>query len=271
MLENLRLAVRSQLGFTSIRLPTSGRHGNLWRRLFNFTRSRRSGSLALVSSDPEDSAGNTGGGGAGPAERTGAHRGLLPLDSDDTDTEGERRDASIGAVGGGLAAPLPQKTPPASAVEAIVAVTASLVAPAAPGRDQRERERERERPLVVVDEPLGPESPRGGGPPRAAAVASSGARGLQSARGLVTRSLHWVRGLSLGRAQNHHSPLRQLEHGGGGGEGAGGSRGEEEDDVELLIPTSDPASDSDSASSVSEACQPLLERRLLPQAGGGRA
>ncbi|XP_062342869.1 low-density lipoprotein receptor-related protein 12 [Osmerus eperlanus] len=277
VLENLRLAVRSQLGFTSIRLPTSGRHGNLWRRLFNFTRSRRSGSLALVSSDPEDSTGNTGGSGIGPAERTGAHRGLLPLDSDDTDTEGERRDASVGAVGGGLAAPLPQKTPPTSAVEAIVLVTASSVAPA-PGRDQRERERDRERsrPLVVVDDPLGPESPRGGGPPQAS-LASSGARGLQSARGLVTRSLHWVRGLSLGRAQNHHSPqnhspLRQLEHGGGGGEAGGGSRGgEEEDDVELLIPTSDPASDSDSASSVSEACQPLLERRLLPQAGGRRA
>ncbi|KAG5842456.1 hypothetical protein ANANG_G00177830 [Anguilla anguilla] len=38
VLENLRLAVRSQLGFTSIRLPTSGRRSNIWRRLFNFTR-----------------------------------------------------------------------------------------------------------------------------------------------------------------------------------------------------------------------------------------
>uniref|UniRef100_A0A3Q3DLK4 Low density lipoprotein receptor-related protein 12 n=1 Tax=Hippocampus comes TaxID=109280 RepID=A0A3Q3DLK4_HIPCM len=47
VLENLRLAVRSQLGFTSLGLPSAGRRGNLWRGLFNFSRSRRSGSLAL--------------------------------------------------------------------------------------------------------------------------------------------------------------------------------------------------------------------------------
>ena len=120
------MAVRSQLGFTSIRLPTSGRHRNIWRRLFNFTRSRRSGSLALVSAETDDGSGAGTGSGGGSASREperllGSHRGLLPLDSDDTDTESEhppqRRD-TVGAVGGGggssPAAPLPQKTPPST-------------------------------------------------------------------------------------------------------------------------------------------------------------
>jgi hypothetical protein len=98
VLENLRLAVRSQLGFTSIHLPTSGRHSNIWQRLFNFTRSRRSGSLALVSADGEDNSSGNGGCSAHEPDRAGPHRGLLPLDSDDTDTESAGM--SLGLWGG---------------------------------------------------------------------------------------------------------------------------------------------------------------------------
>ncbi|KAG9355760.1 hypothetical protein JZ751_000600 [Albula glossodonta] len=229
VLENLRLAVRSQLGFTSIRLPTSGRHSNIWRRLLNFTRSRRSGSLALVSADAEESGGNSGT--VREPERTGPHRGLLPLDSDDTDTETDRRDVP-GAVGG-LAAPLPQKTPPASAVEAIVSVSASSAPP--PSRNST----------------AAAEGAREGGPAEPAPAGPTPGRSqLTSALSRVTRSLRWVR-LSLGRAGGAaapcHSPLRNLDH-------SGGSR-EEEDDVELLIPVSDAGPDSDSI----ECSRPLLD------------
>lgn len=226
VLENLRLAVRSQLGFTSIRLPTSGRRSNIWRRLFNFTRSRRSGSLALVSADAEEGAGSSAA--QREPERTGTLRGLLPVDSDDTDTESDRRDVP-GAVGG-LAAPLPQKTPPASAVEAIVSVSASS-APPAPGDGSA---------ATAQGTPTEPAPP----PPDPAPGRSQ----LTSALSRVTRSLRWVR-LSLGRAGGSapcHSPLRHLDH-------SAGSR-DEEDDVELLIPVSDAGPDSDTDSS-----RPLLE------------
>ncbi|XP_018596987.1 low-density lipoprotein receptor-related protein 12 [Scleropages formosus] len=224
VLENLRLAVRSQLGFTSIRLPTSGRHGSIWRRLFNFTRSRRSGSLALVSADADEGPGVSGAG--RDPERTGPLRSLLPLDSDDTDTEGDRRDVP-GAVGG-LAAPLPHKTPPASAVEAVVSVSASSGDP-----------------------------PRADAPPGSAGDSGIPERSqLTSALSRVTRSLRWVR-FSLGRSSGTgqtRSPLHHLDHGGGSGGSRGGGR-DEEDDVELLIPVVDGASDSDS----SECSRPLLD------------
>ncbi|XP_023684481.1 low-density lipoprotein receptor-related protein 12 [Paramormyrops kingsleyae] len=240
VLENLRLAVRSQLGFTSIRLPTSGRHGNLWRRLFNFTRSPRSGSLALVSADAEEATGSS----AREPERTGPLRSLLPLDSDDTDTESDRRDAP-GAVGG-LVAPLPHKTPPVSAVEAIVSVSASTADPprvAGPGE-------------AAVES--GPAEPPSGIPGRSQ---------LSSALSRVTRSLRWVR-FSLGRSgggSQNRSPLHHLDHGSGAGAGH-----EEEDDVEMLIPVSDGTSDSD----LSESSRPLLEpgalsAPLVPPAAAG--
>ncbi|KAI7798420.1 low-density lipoprotein receptor-related protein 12 [Triplophysa rosa] len=247
VLENLRLAVRSQLGFTSIRLPTTGRHGNIWRRLFNFTRSRRSGALALVSADTEE--GDVGSGSAREPERLGSHRGLLPLDSDDTDTESEhhsRRDVA-GAVGG-LMSPLPLKTPPTSAVEAIVSVSASSA------------------PLVSHESSISEsisESSAVTGPSCPASLVSSGRSSFSSALSRVTRSLRWIRfslsrsgdGGSNGVGQNH-SPLRQLEQGSAGSAGAT-VRGEEEDDVELLIPVSDNGSlDSD------ECSRPLLEPGL---------
>ncbi|KAF4100127.1 low-density lipoprotein receptor-related protein 12 isoform X1 [Onychostoma macrolepis] len=248
VLENLRLAVRSQLGFTSIRLPTTGRHGNIWRRLFNFTRSRRSGSLALVSADTEE--GPDGSASAREPERLGSHRGLLPLDSDDTDTESEqhpRRDVP-GAVGG-LMAPLPQKTPPTTAVEAIVSVSASSA------------------PLVSressISESISESSGVTGSSCTTTATTTSARSPFSSALSRVTRSLRWIR-FSLGRSGDsggssigqNHSPLRQLEQGSAGCTGVG-IRGEDEDDVELLIPVSDAGSlDSD------ESSRPLLEQGL---------
>lgn len=246
-MENLRLAVRSQLGFTSIRLPTTGRHGNIWRRLFNFTRSRRSGSLALVSADTEE--GPTGNASAREPERHGSHRGLLPLDSDDTDTESDhhsRRDVP-GAVGG-LMAPLPQKTPPTTAVEAIVSVSAS-----SPPLVSRESS---------ISESIS-ESSGVTGPSCATTNSSTSARSpFVSALNRVTRSLRWIR-FSLGRTGDggsagigqNHSPLRQLEQGSVGCTGV--IRSEDEDDVELLIPVSEAGSlDSD------ESSRPLLEQGL---------
>ncbi|XP_041758224.1 low-density lipoprotein receptor-related protein 12 isoform X1 [Coregonus clupeaformis] len=246
VLENLRLAVRSQLGFTSIHLPTSGRHSNIWRRLFNFTRSRRSGSLALVSADGEDNSTSRGNGGCSAREpdRTGPLRGLLPLDSDDTDTESERRDVP-GAVGG-LVAPLPVKTPPATAVEVIVSVSTSSTTPALlPSRRDSHRARDRASPAVVETHTV--ETP--GGEAAEPQCTATGRSQLSSALSRVTRSLRWVR-LSLGRSGSssgggtqNHSPLRHLEHG-------AGTR-EDEDDVELLIPVLDAASDTDSTSETS--------------------
>ncbi|XP_061086687.1 low-density lipoprotein receptor-related protein 12-like [Conger conger] len=111
VLENLRIAVRSQLGFASIRLPGAGRRANIWRRLFSFTRSRCAGSLALVSADAEEG----GAPGTREPERAGPHRGLLPLDSDSG--SGERRDVP-GASAGPVSA-LSQKVPLTAAVEAV--------------------------------------------------------------------------------------------------------------------------------------------------------
>lgn len=215
--------------------------------MFNFTRSRRSGSLALVSADTEEGA--VGSGSAREPERLGSHRGLLPLDSDDTDTESEhhsRRDVA-GAVGG-LMSPLPQKTPPTSAVEAIVSVSASSA------------------PLVSHESSISEsisESSTVSGPSCPASLVSTARSPFSSALSRVTRSLRWIRfslsrsgdGGSNGVGQNH-SPLRQLEQGSAGSAGAT-VRGEEEDDVELLIPVSDNGSlDSD------ECTRPLLEPGL---------
>lgn len=241
-MENLRLAVRSQLGFTSIRLPTTGRHGNIWRRLFNITRSRRSGSLALVSADTEEAPASSVP--ARESERLGSHRGLLPLDSDDTDTESEhhnRRDVA-GAVGG-LMASLPQKTPPTTAVEAIVSVSAGSA------------------PLVSRENSLSEGISESSVSRPLCATVSSGRSPFSSALSRVTRSLRWIR-FSLGRSGDgglsgvgqNHSPLRQLEQ---GSAGCAGLTDEEDDDVELLIPVSDTGSlDGD------ESSRPLLEPGL---------
>uniref|UniRef100_A0A3Q2PR78 Low density lipoprotein receptor-related protein 12 n=1 Tax=Fundulus heteroclitus TaxID=8078 RepID=A0A3Q2PR78_FUNHE len=239
VLENLRLAVRSQLGFTSIRLPSSGRHRNLWRRLFTFSRSRRSGSLALVSADLEDSSG-TGSTGSSGSD-------LLSPDSDDTDTEGERgRERGVGAVGGPVA-PLPHKTPPPSAVEAVVSVAASVTS--TPSRDQH-RDRPRETPP--------PSSPR---------PSSSALQRLAQNLHRLARNLTRTNQSQQNQPLTNHSPLRQLETGRSGAEATErrGSR-EEEEDVELLIPVSDSDSSS-SSSSLSDIRQPLLEPHPSSTAG----
>uniref|UniRef100_A0A672ZAC2 CUB domain-containing protein n=1 Tax=Sphaeramia orbicularis TaxID=375764 RepID=A0A672ZAC2_9TELE len=221
VLENLRLAVRSQLGFTSLRLPSSGRHSNLWRRLFTFSRSRRSGSLALVSADLEDS------GGTGSTGSSGSD--LLSPDSDDTDTEAERgRERGVGAVGGPVA-PLPQKTPPTTAVEAVVSVATTTTT--------SDRAQLRAPPPSALQ--------------RLAHNLHRLARNLTRTSQNQQDPQTWT----------SHSPLRQLETGRGGAEGGErrGSR-EEEEDVELLIPVSDSDSSS-SSSSVGDVRQPLLEPR----------
>lgn len=257
VLENLRLAVRSQLGFTSLRLPSSGRQSNLWRRLFTFSRSRRSGSLALVSSDLEDS------GGTGSTGSSGSD--LLSPDSDDTDTEGERgRERGVGAVGGPVA-PLPHKTPPSSTMEAVVSVTASATSVTPMPGQGHDRPREApppSSPVTVVTSDPNLESHTSTSEPQA-----SGTSTFQR----LAQNLHRLARNLTRTSQNHtwtnHSPLRQLETGRNGAEAAErrGSR-EEEEDVELLIPVSD--SDTTSSSSlVSDGRQPLLEPQPPSTAG----
>lgn len=294
--------MRSQLGFTSIRLPTSGRHRNILRRLFNFTRSRRSGSLALVSAGTDDGSGaGTGGSGSGggssrePERLLGSHRGLLPLDSDDTDTESEhppqRRD-TVGAVGGGgsgTAAPLPQKTPPTTAVEAIVSVSTSL--PQLSGRESSLVESLSESSGTTTTSALPQRSVSTSSMSSSSSSSNSSSGGsssspggrsqLSSALSRMTRGLRWVRfsltrssggsGGGSGRSGSggagpNHSPLRQLEHGssgcGSGGVASGGGTREDEDDVELLIPVADvpsvALSDGGNGSG-SDCSRPLLE------------
>ena len=255
VLENLRLAVRSQLGFTSLRLPSSSRHSNLWRRLFTFSRSRRSGSLALVSADLEDSAG-TGSTGSSGSD-------LLSPDSDDTDTEGERgRERGVGAVGGPVA-PLPQKTPPSTAVEALVSVTMSATPMTPiPGSDTC-RDRPREAPPPSSPVTLATSNPD----PECHSDTSEIQAPPTSALQRLAQNLHrFARNLTR-TSQNqqnqtwtNHSPLHQLETGRHGSDAPErrGSRDEEED-VELLIPVSDSDSSSSSSSLVSDVHQPLLE------------
>ncbi|XP_034747429.1 low-density lipoprotein receptor-related protein 12 isoform X2 [Etheostoma cragini] len=239
VLENLRLAVRSQLGFTSLRLPSSGRHSNLWRRLFTFSRSRRSGSLALVSADLEDSAGTASSSGSEPPSP----------DSDDTDTETERGRGG-GAVGGPVA-PLPHKTPPSSAVEAVVSVTTSAPFPTPVCDRVRPREVPPPSSPVTLVTSCDPECP--GNEPQAPPP---------SALQRLAQNLHRLARNLTGSGQNepepvwtnhsplrqltNRSPLRQLETG-------RGVTAEEEEDVELLIPDSD--------SSLNDARTPLLETR----------
>ncbi|XP_073446271.1 low-density lipoprotein receptor-related protein 12 isoform X2 [Dendrobates tinctorius] len=207
VLENLRIAVRSQLGFTSIRLPIAGRSSNIWNRIYNFVRSRNSGSLSLASTSGD---GSTSQGANREGDRGTSNRGLFSVESEDTDVENERRDAQ-GAVGG-VAAPLPQKTPPASAVEATVSGSGSSTTPASNSR-----------PATTIRETPAPELP----------VVSPARQQLSSALSRMTQGLRWVR-ITLGRsgsAGQNQSPLRQLDSAGAGRE--------DDDDVEMLIPALD--------------------------------
>ncbi|XP_061615948.1 low-density lipoprotein receptor-related protein 12 isoform X2 [Phyllopteryx taeniolatus] len=247
VLENLRLAVRSQLGFTSLRLPSAGRHGNLWRSLFNFSRSRQSGSLAVVSADPEDS-----GGTASSASD------LLSPDSDDTDTESERgRDRGVGAAGGPVA-PLRQKTPPASSVVAAVLCTASVTSatlvnqPTGLSRVQNGPDEAASPGGLVSVETTNPNVECHSDPSQLRDPPASTLRRL-------TRNLHRLARnlMTTGRNQQNqtwtnHSPLRQLDAGRGGVDSTE-RRGSGDEDVELLIP------DSESSSLFGDIRQPLLD------------
>uniref|UniRef100_A0A8C5MHU1 LDL receptor related protein 12 n=1 Tax=Leptobrachium leishanense TaxID=445787 RepID=A0A8C5MHU1_9ANUR len=205
VLENLRLAVRSQLGFTSIRLPITGRSSSIWNRIFNYVRSRNSSTLALVSTDGENASSQNGN---REGDRNNTHRGLFS-ESDETDPEHERRGAQ-GAVGG-VAASLPQKTPPVCAVEATVSGVASSQTPTTTSTSDNGRE------VPASEQP----------------VPSPARQQLSSALSRMTQGLRWVR-ITLGRsssASQNQSPLRQLD--------SSGSRREDDDDVEMLIPTLD--------------------------------
>lgn len=219
--------MRSQLGFTSIRLPMAGRSSNLWNRIFNFARSRHSGSLALVSADGDEVVPSQGT--SREPERNHTHRGLFSVESDDTDTESERREAA-GACGG-VAAPLPQKVPPTTAVEAPGGAGGSSSTPSTRGGHGGHSDSGRDASSA---------EPPGVSPAR---------QQLSSALSRMTQGLRWVR-LTLGRsssASQNQSPLRQLD--------TGVSGREEDDDVEMLIPVSEGASDSDG----NDCSRPLLD------------
>ncbi|XP_034372386.1 low-density lipoprotein receptor-related protein 12 isoform X1 [Arvicanthis niloticus] len=223
VLENLRLAVRSQLGFTSIRLPMTGRSSNIWNRIFNFARSRHSGSLALVSGDGDEAVPRQSS--SRETERSHPHRSLFSVESDDTDTENERRDTA--GASGGVAAPLPQKVPPATAVEATVGTGGNSSAQSTRGGHADGRE------VSSVEAPS----------------VSPARHQLTSALSRMTQGLRWVR-FTLGRSSStnqNRSPLRQLD--------TGVSGREDDDDVEMLIPVSDGASDIDA----NDCSRPLLD------------
>lgn len=227
-MENLRLAVRSQLGFTSIRLPITRRSSNIWNRIYNFLRSRSSGSLALATANGENSSSR----GSSRDDRGGNHRGLFPVESDDNDGEHDRRDAQ-GAVGG-VAAPLPQKTPPASAVEASVNGGGSSTTSESSSSSADIRQD------VRVPEP---------------AVVSPARQQLSSALSRMTQGLRWVR-ITLGRSSStaqNQSPLRQLDNSGAGRD--------DDDDVEMLIPSLD--------FDLNDCTRPLLD--LASEQGQGHA
>ncbi|XP_077362291.1 low-density lipoprotein receptor-related protein 12 [Festucalex cinctus] len=252
VLENLRLAVRSQLGFTSLRLPSTGRRGNLWRSLFSFSHSRQSGSLPLVSSDLEDS-----GGSAGSASDP------LSPDSDDTDTESERgRERGVGAVGG-----LPQKTPPATSVEAAVSSTASAAAAANPPPGLGRPRNEAVAGLVTVAT-ANPDGGRPGEPSQLRAPRASALHRLSHNLQRLARNLLPSGGIQQNQTWTRHSPLRQLDPGRGGAESSE-RRGsaDQDEDVELLIP--DP--ESSSSSSLGDVGRPLPDppRRQGARAGRG--
>ncbi|XP_072119061.1 low-density lipoprotein receptor-related protein 12 isoform X1 [Mobula birostris] len=224
ILENLRLAVRSQLGLTSIRSSASSSRSNLWNRIFSFTRSRNSGSLALVSTDRDDPTGEQN----VTRESESLHRRLMTFESDDADRDSERRDIP-GAVGG-LVVPLPQKVAPTAAVEVVVGASGissgyHINTAAEVPTSQLETS---EQPSI-----------------------SPARQQLTSALSRVTQSLRWMR-FSIGRSSSsrqNQSPLRQLDT------RVSGREDDDDDDVELLIPISDPASDID----MRGCCRPVGE------------
>lgn len=201
----------------------TGRSRNIWNRIFNFARSRHSGSLALVSGDGDEVVPSQSS--SRETERSHPHRSLFSAESDDTDTENERRDTA--GASGGVAAPLPQKVPPTTAVEATVGTGGNSSAQSTRGGHADGRE------VSSVEAPS----------------VSPARHQLTSALSRMTQGLRWVR-FTLGRSSStnqNRSPLRQLD--------TGVSGREDDDDVEMLIPVSDGASDIDA----NECSRPLLD------------
>lgn len=172
----------------------------------------------------------------------------------------------MGAVGGPVA-PLPQKTPPSAAVEAVVSVTTSATSMTqTPGRERcRDRPREApppSSPITMATSNPDPECHSEASEPQA--LPSSALHRLAQNLHRLARNLTRTSPNQQNQNWTNHSPLRQLETGRSGPEAAErrGSR-EEEEDVELLIPVSD----SDSSSLVSDVQQPLLEPHPSSAAG----
>lgn len=205
----------------------TGRSSSIWNRIFNFARSRHSGSLALVSADGDEVVPSQNS--SREAERSHLHRSLFSVESDDPDPESERRDTA--GASGGVAAPLPQKVPPTAAVEAAVGAAANSSAQSARGGGGGHGDDGRD--VAGVEAPS----------------VSPARHQLTSALSRMTQGLRWVR-FTLGRSSSstqHQSPLRQLD--------SGVSGREDDDDVEMLIPVSDGASDMDA----SDCSRPLLD------------
>ncbi|KAM9307511.1 low-density lipoprotein receptor-related protein 12 [Gastrophryne carolinensis] len=208
VLENLRLAVQSQLSLTSMRIPIRVRCGNIRSRIYNFVRAHTSGSRAVASAD----GGRSSGRGNNRDDRGSTQRGLFSVESDDGDRQHDRRDAH-GAVGG-VAAPLPVKTPPVSAVEAPVSESGGSTTPAS-SSSSTTTDRGQE---IPAPEPV---------------VVSPARQQLSTALTRMTQGLRWVR-ITLGRSSasgQNQSPLRQLD--------SSSSGRDDDDDVEMLIPSSD--------------------------------
>lgn len=201
----------------------TGRSSSIWNRIFNFARSRHSGSLALVSADGDEVVPSQNS--SRETERSHLHRSLFSVESDDTDTESERRDRP--GASGGVAAPLPQKVPPMTAVETTVGTSGNSSAQSTRGGHAEGRD------VSGVEAPS----------------VSPARHQLSSALSRMTQGLRWVR-FTLGRSSStnqNQSPLRQLDNGESGRE--------DDDDVEMLIPVSDGASDIDA----SDCSRPLLD------------
>ncbi|XP_051926079.1 low-density lipoprotein receptor-related protein 12 [Hippocampus zosterae] len=231
VLENLRVAVRSRLGFASLRLPSAGRRGHSWRSLFDFSRSGRSGSLALVSAEPED------GGGASSSARE-------PPSPDSDDAESERdEERGVGAVGGPVRA-LPQKTPAAGSAPT---AEPSANPPADLSRVQNGEAAPAAGPLAVES------AERRGDASRLPTPPASALRRLthnlhRLARNLMTPGL-----VRPDRTRDARGPLRRPDARAELSERRGS--GDEDEDVELLIP------DLDSPPSFGDLRRPLPDPR----------
>lgn len=148
----------------------------------------------------------------------------------------------MGAVGGSVA-PLPQKTPPSSAVEAVVSVTTSMTSVTPVPSCNRVRSCPGDAPPPSSSVTVLTSSPDTGYHSTASELEAQPTSALQRlAQNLhrLTRNLTRTTQNQQNQTWTNHSPLRQLETGRSGVEAAEqrGSR-EEEEDVELLIPFSD--------------------------------